>query len=146
MQFVRCDEAFARLQSCETKSARLFHTALQRLRFSTMFHSDAAEAAATYVSCLSISTLFLRSPQTRVQQLSRLRQADVAMRSVQRVNTLFSQVFVIMMMRNVRGVESKKTREDFARTSFNSSYNQPIALRRRKTKRRRTRKNEEGAY
>ena len=30
-----------------------------------------------------------------------------------------------MMMRNVRGVESKKTREASARTS---SYNQPIAM------------------
>ena len=33
-----------------------------------------------------------------------------------------------MMMRNVRGVESKKTREASARTSFLWSYNQPIAL------------------
>ena len=33
-----------------------------------------------------------------------------------------------MMMRNVRGVESNKTREDVAWTSFISGYNQPIAL------------------
>ena len=33
-----------------------------------------------------------------------------------------------MMMRNVRGVESNKTREASARTSFISSYNQLIAL------------------
>ena len=32
------------------------------------------------------------------------------------------------MMRNVRGAESKKAREDLARTSFISSYNEPIAL------------------
>ena len=32
------------------------------------------------------------------------------------------------MMRNVRGVESNKAREALARTSFISSYNQPIAL------------------
>ena len=31
-------------------------------------------------------------------------------------------------MRNVRGVESKKTREASARTSFISSYKQPIAM------------------
>ena len=30
------------------------------------------------------------------------------------------------MMRNVRGVESNKAREDLARTSFISTYNQPI--------------------
>ena len=31
MQFVRCDEAFARLQSCETASERSFNMALQGL-------------------------------------------------------------------------------------------------------------------
>ena len=90
MQFVRCHEAFARLQSCETKSKRLFNTALQGLGLSSMLlvwhHSDAAEAEAIYVSCVSIPTLRLRSPQTFVQPVSRLRQADVAMRSVQKVN------------------------------------------------------------
>ena len=33
-----------------------------------------------------------------------------------------------MIMRNVRGVEANKAREASARTSFMSSYNQPIAL------------------
>ena len=33
-----------------------------------------------------------------------------------------------MMMRNVRGVESNKAREDLARTSFISKYTEPIAL------------------
>ena len=31
MQLVRCDETFARLQSCKTKSERLFNMALQGL-------------------------------------------------------------------------------------------------------------------
>ena len=31
-------------------------------------------------------------------------------------------------MRNVRGVESKKTQEASARTSFIPNYNQPIAM------------------
>ena len=49
-------------------------------------HSDAAEAEAIYVSCVSIPTLRLRSSQTSVQPVPRLRQADLAMRSVQKVN------------------------------------------------------------
>ena len=90
MQLVRCDEAFARFQSSKAKSERLFNTALQRLRFSSMFlvwhHSDAAEAEAIHVSSVSFPTLFLRSPETSVDPESRDRQADLAMRSVQNVN------------------------------------------------------------
>ena len=90
MQLVRCDETFARFQSCKAKGERLFNTSLQRLRFSGMFlvwhHSGAAEAEAIHVFCVSIPTLFLRSPQTSVDPESRDRQADLAMRSVQKVN------------------------------------------------------------
>ena len=48
--------------------------------------SDDAEAEAIHVSCVSIPTLFLRSPQTSVDPESRDREADVAMRGVQKVN------------------------------------------------------------
>ena len=90
MQFVRCHEACEFLQSGEATGKKLCNTAMQGLRLSTVLllrhHSDAAEAEAIYVSCVSIPTLFLRSPQTSVDPKSRVRQADLAMRSVQRVN------------------------------------------------------------
>ena len=41
---------------------------------------------------------------------------------------MFSVVLVVMMLRNERGVESNNAREDFARTLFISSSDQPIAL------------------
>ena len=91
MQLVRCDEAFARFQSCKAKSKKLLNTALQGLGLSQMLlvrhYSDAAEAETIYVSCLSIPTLFLRSPETTVDAKSRDGEADLAMRSVQTVNT-----------------------------------------------------------
>ena len=49
-------------------------------------NSDAAQAEAIYVSTVSIPTLLMRSPQTAVQQISDLGDADLAMRSVQKVN------------------------------------------------------------
>ena len=49
-------------------------------------NSDAAQAEAIYVSTVSIPTLLMRSPQTAVQQISDLGDADLAMRSVQQVN------------------------------------------------------------
>ena len=114
IQFMRCDEAFARLQSCETKSEKLCNTALQRLGFSSMFllwrHSNAAEAEAIYVSSVPIPALLMRSRATSVQQISDLGDADLAMRSVQKVNTFVQS--------DVRGVESNKAREALARTSF----------------------------
>ena len=90
MQLVRCDNTFARLQSCKTKSERLFNMALQGLRFPSMFllwrNSDAGQAEAIYVSLVRIPTLLLRSPQTSLQAISHLGEADLAMRSVQTVN------------------------------------------------------------
>ena len=111
---MRSDEAFRRLQSCETKSEEFCNTALQRLRFSSMFllwrHSNGAEAEAIYVSTVPIPALLMRSRETSVQQISDLGDADLAMRSVQRVNTFVQS--------DVRGVESNKAREALARTSF----------------------------
>ena len=49
-------------------------------------NSDAAQAEAIYVSNVSIPTLLMRSPQTAVQQISDLGDADLEMRSVQKVN------------------------------------------------------------
>ena len=70
VQLVRADETFARLQSCETKNEKLCNTALQGLRFSTMFlvwrHSNAAEAEAIYVSSVPIPALLMRSLETSV--------------------------------------------------------------------------------
>ena len=90
MQFVRCHEACEFLQSGEATGKKLCNTAMQGLRLSTVLllrqHSDAAEALAIYVSCVPIPTLCLRSPQTSVDPKSRVREADLAMRSVQRVN------------------------------------------------------------
>ena len=73
-------------------------------------NSDAAQAEAIYVSTVSIPTLLMWSPQTAVQQISDLGDADLAMRSVQKVNTFVQS--------DVRGVESNKAREALARTSF----------------------------
>ena len=90
MQFVRCHEACDFLQSGEATGKKLCNTAMQSLRLSTVLllrqHSDAAEALTIYVSCVPIPTLCLRSPQTSVDPKSRVRQADLAMRSVQKVN------------------------------------------------------------
>ena len=61
-------------------------------------HSDAAEAEAIYVSSVPIPALLMRSRETSVQQISDLGDADLAMRSVQRVNTF--------VQADVRGVES----------------------------------------
>ena len=49
-------------------------------------NSDAAQAEAIYVSTVSIPTLLMRSPRAAVQQISDLGDADLAMRSVQKVN------------------------------------------------------------
>ena len=54
--------------------------------FLVWHHSDAAEAEAIHVSCVSIPTLFLRSPETSVDPESRDRESDLAMRSVQKVD------------------------------------------------------------
>ena len=49
-------------------------------------YSDAAQAEAIHVFCVSIPALLLRSPQTSVQDISHLGEGDLAMRSVQTVN------------------------------------------------------------
>ena len=54
--------------------------------FLVWHHSGAAEAEAIHVSCVSVPTLFLRSPETSVDPESRDREADLAMRSVQKVD------------------------------------------------------------
>ena len=65
-------------------------------------HSDAAEAEAIYVSCVSIPTLRLRSSQTSVQPEPRLRQADLAMPSVLSVEASL-QITTHLMLFSSRG-------------------------------------------
>ena len=69
----------------------LFQMAMQRFGFPSMFllwHcSDAARTESIYVFCDSIPALFLRSPQTSAQQISHRRKAELAVRSVQTVNS-----------------------------------------------------------
>ena len=49
-------------------------------------HSDAAEADAIHVSCVSIPSLCVRSPETSVYPKSRDGEADLAMRSLPTVD------------------------------------------------------------
>ena len=90
MQFVRCHEACDFIQSGEATGKRLHDTAMQSLQLSTLLllrpYSDSSEALAIHVSWVLVPTVCLRSAQTSVDPKSGLREADLAMRSVQTIN------------------------------------------------------------
>ena len=90
MQFVLRHEASELLQSGEATGKRLQYTAMQSLRLSTVLllrpYSMSTEASALYVSSVYVPTVCLRNAETSVDPKSGLREANVAMPKVQRVN------------------------------------------------------------